>query len=88
MVIGAISETHGSLTAWTKTMNDYFSRVDLLLHGDGLTEEEFNTLVRRYRLEILITGHTHMHGILEGEEYSILNTGSPSQKGIRSAPSA
>jgi predicted phosphodiesterase len=78
MVIGVISDTHGSLTAWTKTINDYFSRVDLLLHGEGLTEEELNALARRYRLDILITGHTHIHQILEGEGYSILNPGSPS----------
>jgi predicted phosphodiesterase len=73
-----MSDTHGSLTAWTKTINDNFSRVDLLLHGDGLTEEELNALARRYRLDILITGHTHIHQILEGEGYSILNPGSPS----------
>jgi hypothetical protein len=78
MLIGVISDTHGSLTAWAKAINDYFSRVDLLLHGDGLTEEEVNALTRRYRLDILITGHTHIHRILEGEGYSILNPGSPS----------
>lgn len=78
MVIGVISHSHDSLTVWTNTINDYFSRVDLLLHGDGLTEEELNALARRYRLDILITGHTHIHQILEGEGYSILNPGSPS----------
>lgn len=78
MVIGVISDTHGSRAAWTKTINDYFSRVDLLLHGDGLAEEELSSLARRYRLDILITGHTHIHRILEGEEYSILPPGSPS----------
>ena len=78
MVIGVISDTHGSLTAWVKAVNDYFSKVDLILHGDGLTEEEFSALARRYRLDILITGHTHIHRILEGEGYIILNPGSPS----------
>jgi len=149
MVIGVIRDTHGSLTAWVKAINHYFSRADLilhegdvlyhgprnampegyqpaplssamnscpvlilicrgncdsdidqqmldipmqspyvvvwtdrlkamLLHGDGLTEEELSILARRYRLDILITGHTHIHRILEGEGYSILNPGSPS----------
>lgn len=86
MAIGVMSDTHGSLTAWAKTINDYFSRVDLFLHGDRLTEEEVNALARRYRLDILITGHTHIHRILEGDGYSILNPGLPPfQKGIRSA---
>jgi len=147
MNIGVISDTHGSLTAWVKAVNDYFSEVDLilhggdvlyhgprnpmpegyqpaalssamnncpvpilicrgncdadidqqmldipiqspyamlwidrlramLLHGDGLTEEELNVLGKRYRLDILITGHTHIHQIREGEGYIILNPGS------------
>lgn len=149
MNIGVISDTHGSLTAWVKAVNDYFSRVDLILHGgdvlyhgprnpmpegyqpaelalalngcpvpilvcrgncdadidqqmldipiqspyvmvwvdrskimvlhgDGLTEEELGGLANRYRLDIVITGHTHIHGIREGEGYIILNPGSPS----------
>ena len=149
MLIGVISDTHGSLTAWTKAINDCFSKVDLilhggdvlyhgpknpmpdgyqpaalssamnscpvpilicrgncdsdidqqmldipiqspyvlvwidrlkamLLHGDGLTEEDLSALTRRYRLDILITGHTHIHRILDGEGYIILNPGSPS----------
>jgi putative phosphoesterase len=147
--IGVISDTHGSLTAWVKAVNDDFSKVDLILHGgdvlyhgprnpmpegyqpadlssamnscpvpilicrgncdsdidqqmldipiqspyvmvwidrlkimvlhgDGLTDEELGKLAERYRLDILITAHTHIHQIREGEEFIILNPGSPS----------
>lgn len=78
MNIGVISDTHGSLTERVTAVNDYFSKADLLLHGDGLTEEELGKLAERYRLDILIIGHTHIHRIQEGEGYIILNPGSPS----------
>jgi putative phosphoesterase len=149
MNIGVISDTHGSLTAWLKAVNDYFSTVDLILHGgdvlyhgpknpipegyqptplssamndcpmpilicrgncdadidqqmldipiqspyvlvwvdwlkamvlygDGLTEEELSTLAKRYRLDLIITGHTHIHQIREGEGYIIFNPRFPS----------
>ena len=50
----------------------------MVLNGDGLTDEELGKLAERYRLDILITAHTHIHQIREGEEFIILNPGSPS----------
>ena len=151
MKTGVISDTHGYLTAWVKAVNDYFSKVDLILHGgdvlyhgprnpmpDGYQPAALSSamnscpvpilicrgncdadidqqmmdipiqspyvtvwidrlkaiilhgdgLTEAYRLDLVITGHTHIHQIREGEGYVILNPGSPSlPKGEGGVPS-
>ncbi len=50
MNIGVISDTHGSLTAWVKAVNDYFSKADLILHGgDVLYNSPRNPMPEGYQ---------------------------------------
>jgi len=50
----------------------------LVTHGDAMSEEELVELAKRYRVHLLVHGHTHVHGIWEHHSLLVCNPGSPS----------
>lgn len=50
----------------------------MLTHGDAMGEMELVELARRYRMRLLVRGHTHVHGIWEHGDLLVCNPGSPS----------
>lgn len=50
----------------------------MLTHGDGLDELELVERARGYGMDLLVRGHTHVHGIWEHGSLLVCNPGSPS----------
>ena len=50
----------------------------MLTHGDAMDEAGLVELAQRYRVHLLVRGHTHVHGIWEHPPLVACNPGSPS----------
>lgn len=57
-------------------------------HGHDLSREEMISLGRRYRADLLISGHTHVPVLEDGGGLVLLNPGSPSLPKGGSGPTA
>jgi putative phosphoesterase len=50
----------------------------MVAHGDGMDEMGLVKMAEGYRVDLLVRGHTHSHGIWEHGRMLVCNPGSPS----------
>jgi putative phosphoesterase len=50
----------------------------MLTHGDAMDETQLVDLAERYRAQLLVRGHTHVHGVWDHGSLLVCNPGSPS----------
>lgn len=60
----------------------------LTLHGHELGMDDLWELSERYRVDLLITGHTHIYQLLQKGSLTLINPGSPSLPKREEIPTA